>query len=402
MAATVGANLTFVAFPDRHAGLGPFKSSTGAYYFVGRSTALAGQITIPGTTDPMGGTWAPPGADKTMSSSTSNSIQAAAAYKVGDVIHIVTQISTGAVYYNNYNISTDAWGLTTSEVAVAAASQAPVTNYTFVTLRVRSNGNVVIGYQAGQTAMSSGFNMVRYRERTGTNTYGTATNVDNGGSVNWSNPIVELGASDRVHFFFRGSPGGLYQRTLSAANALETFPSPHSTIAATAIHPHSAGVSYVDGGTTKVAVPLYYQNPAGTYHDRIVRLNSADAPTVSGETASQADIQLDTGTSNQSIHALAVDGTTLHYLYVENATDDLFHDSDGGTGTWGTDVEEWDAATINRLTANVYDRSGTKLAIVVDDGGTLKYAEISLAGAPPSATSFIWPTETPYRILSRR
>jgi len=31
--------------------------------------------------------------------------------------------------------------------------------------------------------------------------------------------------------------------------------------------------------------------------------------------------------------------------------------------------------TINHVSCNVYDRSGTKLAHIVDDGGTVKYDE---------------------------
>jgi hypothetical protein len=58
MPATVGTTLPSPAqFPLRHAGLGPFISSDGTIYFLGRRSTFTGQMGMFRTTDPMAGTW---------------------------------------------------------------------------------------------------------------------------------------------------------------------------------------------------------------------------------------------------------------------------------------------------------------------------------------------------------
>ena len=389
MAATVGATLSGVTFPLRHVGLGPFKSSAGNFYFFGRDSVNTGHIEPHKASDPTSSFTAQ--TTKLMSSGNTTAIEAAVCYQQGDLVYVFTQISTGAVYHNRFDMATDAWGIATSATTIAAASQAPTTGSTFVSAVYRPTaGELVLAYCAGQTAMSSGFNMVRYaRVNASTGAIiGSATNVDNGGSVNWTGPVAVLGASDRVHIFFTDNTNfRQYQRTLTAANALETFPAQYLTAGAVILHSHGPGISYVDSGTTKVRVPVF-SGSSGTERTRLVKLDSADAPTISTDTP-LADVST-AAINSQSIHTVAGDGTTLYYLYSDNSTQDLWRDtSTGGGGAWGTDVEEWDAATINRITANVYDRSGSKLAMVVDDNGTLKYAEIALA-APPAATSFLF------------
>lgn len=403
MAATVSA-ATFGArqFPERHANMGPFISSAGNVYALirggGSGSGLEGALSCMKATDPMTSFALAGGASKVMSSATTTMLQAAGAYQVGDVVHVVTQISTGACYYNSFNMATDAWTLATSETAVAAASQAPVTDTTYVDLVVRSGGEVVIVYNAGQTAMSSTFNMVRYRRRTGTNTYQTAVNVDNGGSVNWLGGVCALGASDRVHFFFRDNTSAdFYQRTLSAANALQTFPATFDANGdvGTYVGVFSNTLSYDDAGTQRIRALYGRVGPFAS----LVKLDSADAPTVTTETnIGDNAAKL---VNNQDVMALGADGTTLHALYSHGSNSDLYHDSStGGGGAWGTDVNEL-TATINHISTNVYTRSGTTyLAMVLDDAGTIKYAEITLAAAVTA--SLIWPTETSYRILSRR
>lgn len=385
---TQGATLSGVTFPLRHAGMGPYRSSAGNEYFFGRDSVNTGTIEPHKATDPMASFTAQTA--KTMSSGTTTAIEAAACFPVGDVIHIAAQIATGAVYYNSYNMSTDAWTLTTSETAVAAATFAPSAGYSFVSLVVRSSGNVVIAHCAGLTAMASGFHMVRYRERTGVNTYGTATNVDGGGSVDWGYGFAVLGASDRVHFLFARLTATqvVHQRTLSAANALETLGAGVGTgLSAAQTWP----ISYVDSGTTRVRALAAYSAT-----ENLVSFDSADAPTLSVAAGGISD-RGPRNTSQQYIHALANDGTTLHMLYADSTDSDLYHDtSTGGGGAWTTDVEEIDAATINRISTNVYDRSGKKLAMVLDDAGAIKYAEITLPA------SLIYPTNDVLTQLRRR
>ena len=266
MAATVYTNAPAgVSFPPRHTNLGPFKVNafTGMCFF-GVNSSATGQV-YPANDLDLSSLWRFTGPAKTMSSAITTPIEAMACYQVGDVIHVATQIASGAVYYNSFNTVTANWTLTTSEVAVAAASQAPVVGSTFVDLVVRSTGEVVVVYNAGQTAMSSTFNMVRYTRRTAANTFSAPVNVDNGGSVNYVFGIAALGASDRVHFFLKDlTNGDAYQRTLTSANSLQTWPASFEPWQSTAPSvTMSNALSYVDGATTRVRVPVATNESTG-------------------------------------------------------------------------------------------------------------------------------------------
>jgi hypothetical protein len=376
VAATVGATLSAVVFPARHTNLGPFVASNGTYWYFGQDSVSAPLVCAMKATAPM------TSFSKQSTKSYTTAFEAMACYQVGDVIHIATQISTGAVYYNSWDMVAQTWGLTTSELAVAAASQPPTTNATFVDLVVRGNGEVVFVYCAGQTAMSSTFNMVFYRRRTGVATYQTAVKVDNAGSVNWTGGVAALGASDRVHFFLSSATASDgYQRTLTQANALETFPAAFDTTMALLGNNFAQAIAYSDAGTTRIRTIYSDQN----VFPSIAKADSSDAPTVSVDAAIAA-AGGDAGPGTMPTMTLNNDGTTLHALWVDGITFDLMHDSStGGGGAWGTDTNEL-AGTINHITANVYDRSGTKLAMVLDDAGTIKYAEIALAAGPPTIT----------------
>lgn len=387
MAATVGATLTGATFPLRHSGLGPYQSTGGNYYWFGRDGATnIGNARCWKASDPMSAFTAQTA--KLMSTGATVAIEAMWAGQNGNTIYVFTQLATGAVLYNFYTMDTDTWGLVTSATTVAAAAFAPTAGFTFVSAVYRTTaGELVLGYCAGLTAMSSGFHMWRYA-RVAASTgavIGSVANVDNGGSVNWMGGPAVLGASDRVHFFLQGntSPGNMYQRTLSAANALQTFPSAITSagLGLSLFLWSVPGVSYSSGAT--VVAPFEGTIP-GT-----AKFTSADSPTVSLSSAAITDASL-RSVNSASVHASAYNSGTLHFLYSRNADFDLYRDTSTNDGTsWGTDTNEL-AASIAAITPRVYVRAGnTVLAMVLDDGGTIKYAEITLAGAP-AATSLIW------------
>jgi hypothetical protein len=312
-------------------------------------------------------------------------------YQVGDVIHVVTQNATGVVYYNTWDMATDTWGLATSETAVAAAAFAPTAPNPFVTLVVRSGGEIVIGYGAGQTAATSAFHMVRYTRRTGVNTYSAPVSLDNGGSINWTTPIAVLGASDRVHFFLHDTTNtNLYQRTLTSADVLQAFPATpfEDTTVATPQHYATRGFSYVSGADTIVVLPYETNVAASGHRQSVARFTSSDDPTPS--TTIVSDVA-PAAVNNQLWVSGAVSGNIVHYLYTYGASPNIniAHDSDGGTNTWGTDVDEWTGSSnVLRHSTNVYTRGGeNKLAMVVDDAGVMKYGEISIPSSditPPA------------------
>ncbi len=87
-----------------------------------------------------------------------------------------------------------------------------------------------------------------------------------------------------------------------------------------------------------------------------------------------------------NVTCYAIDGSDVHLLYADDATQDIFHDDNVQAGG-STDVEVKDAVTCNRISANTYDRSGKKLAYVYLDGITSKYAEVDISAPPAPARS---------------
>lgn len=392
MAISVGSSLTGAIFPIVNSSIGPFKSAAGNYYAATFATTNYTRDTwrINKSPNPITGAWASRGGNNFASTSTTT-WEAASVVQVADVLHVALQTSTGAVNYRAYDMAADAF-VAAMVVAYAAAVAAPTAGYPFVSLVPRSTGELVCCFAYGAASSTSSLQRIAFKRRAtdgtwannaGSTTASAATFIDSGGSVNWSNPLAVLGADNRVHCFFKDhSSGAVYQRTLSEANALEAFPASFDTTASADIHPFGPGTSFGSGGVTKVRVPYRDSNDQTSE----AALDSADVPTVSStaNVSGAATFAL----NNQAVHAMATHGATQHLLYSDSATQDLWRDQNTGTG-WGADVEEWDAATINALSANVYDRSGAKLAMVVNDGGSVKSAEISVVAVPIGFTATV-------------
>jgi hypothetical protein len=325
------------------------------------------------------------GTPMTMSTAAATQIHSAHAVSdpsVADRIWVLTQLQKSDVYLNYFDMATDTWGLATSELAVSVAPFFPLAPD--VSCAVRTNGNVVIAYNAAPST-STGADRVFYRERTGTNTYSTALRVDNAGTTEWTNPVAIRGALDRVHIFFNEEDNDrLYQRTLSASNVLQSFPAAVDTSADAFNIRHiiGPGVSYVDGAATKVAVPYADTTSPTSPKTSIATLDSADVPTVSTEAVGDNILA---SQNSQRLHTLSVDGTTLHLLYCDGNAFELYHSSKPSGGAWSADVMELAGEPdVRGITSNVYTRGGTKyLAMVLYLGNvsptTVQYAEINLA-----------------------
>lgn len=384
MAATVGLTLTGVKFPLRHGTLGPFHSpSSGDTFFIGQDTTNVGHVQPMRANAPMTGTFSEE-TTKLMSSAAGTAIEAISCYQMpgAEGVHVVTQLATGAVYYNRFNLDTLTWALTTSEVAVAAAAFAPASGTTFVDVVARTVSDAIIQYNAGQTAMSSTFNMVRFVRRTGTATYDAPVNIDAGGSVNWTAGGALLGITDRVHFVYKDHTNSdVYARSISATNVLQTAVVIDAT-AATTLIPFGPGVSYDEGGPLAVRTPYLDSDTVLS----VAKFASAGVPTITLDDNVSASSPFIV--QNEPVAQLLNDGTTLHLLYSHLTSFDLQHDfSLGGGGAWGADVTEL-VGTINHISANAYTKpSGQKvIGMVLDDAATVKYAEIPLVATLTQTT----------------
>ncbi len=315
----------------------------------------------------------------------------------GDSLHVVRQTTDHDVTYARFltddgSGSEDTWvDVDTGDKDIEIDGTGATQTADACTIAVRSDGDIVVAYQGdSEMIMGTEFERIDWNVSTDSGkTWAGPVSIDNGGSVDWTGCVIVPGSSDRMHVFF-GAPGTLpeaFQRTIRSDDSLETFPSPYDLNVEAVTYRHGAGVSYDDAGTQRVR--CLYKDASNKM--AVVKLDSADTPSVTRDApVSDNDAKV---VNNSIVAALAVDTKNLQLLYSgggsQGIDQDLYRDTNDDDAGWGTDTEELDAITCNSVSPRVYDRSGTKLAFVYDDGGTVKYNEISLANVfDPNADAF--------------
>lgn len=342
-----------------------------AFYAVLLDSTRKDVVVMKATSGPtLDGNWS-----SVRSLSNDNAVDSLWAHQDGTDIHIATvEAVTGRIRYTRFSTATDLWVVKRENVVTPTNLTANLS----CSLAIRSDGDVIILY----TNNDGTNDRVDYARREAA-VWTTDIQVDNAGSVNWIAGSVVRGASDRMHFFFKDDTnGGGFQRTLRSDNTLEAFPSSYDPAVSARNHIFGQGVTYVSGGATKVRVP-YAEGGANT---RIAVFDSADSPTVTHPDGNVGDNNTDV-LNETPTHCLAIDAVTLHLVYADSVTNDVFRDENHDDDGWGTDVEELDAVTVNRISCNTYSRSGIKLAYVYDDAGTPKYREVDIGAFPVALTN---------------
>lgn len=350
----------------------PFLSSSGNVYVLLRDESTTSKIQMYKATDPTS-SFSTVGTNP----DTGTEILAIASYQAGDILHVITHNS--ALSYHTFNMATDAWVITNESIVTGL-----VTNETIFALglMVRSDGDVIVSYN-GDTIVNMGVDRTRvYYARRESASWTIDVLIDNGGATNWYNMGLVSGASDRTHFFFQdGDLDDAYQRALTSANALETFPSAYDTsIAGSATNSPAQGASYDSSGTIKIRFP-YLDSVTTDYN--VAKGNSADAPTISVD----ADVT-GTGGIASGAHrmALTANGTDLYLFYTDNSSN-IFYLLNSNEGGWGSPTSFYDdAASVIRIYANVYTRSGSiVVGIVYSTSTTAKYHELTLSAGTTNA-----------------
>jgi hypothetical protein len=310
----------------------------------------------------------------------------------GTDIHIATAHShngipnneNGKIEYHVFSTSTDTWTTTRDDV-ISQGTINPADNEYACSIGVRSDGDVVIMYSSNGESTTS----VRYRWKTATGSWGPVNGelIDDNSSDVHTAGVAVMGASDRLHFFYYDNTNDIvHHRSLSSGDVLDTQANVDATVSTAALHPIGRGISYPDNGNTVVKVPYYDVGEivAGA------RFNSQANPTISTDSpVSDNDVEIE---NVSMIACYAVDVTDTWLLYSGGATSgtdkDIYSDTQEDGGSWGTDTEEQDAVTANRISVGVYDRGGTKLGYVWLDGTTTSYDEKDIAAAAVGLPSF--------------
>jgi hypothetical protein len=342
--------------------IGPFRSSSGAFYFVAvgpASLALSYRFIIYKATDPTD-SWS---SLTTLDSTSNRTIIHIAGQQVGDEIHFCAAMFVSStltdVRYYVFDMSSETF--TTSNDPIITDTNTG--EYKQVSLVVRSNGEKVAAIGGIATVMGVDRTKVRYSRKT-TGNWSSAVVVDPAGAVNYGYPEVILGANDSVHFLFTGITVSLsYQRTLNSSNALQTVSSGFS-----ALFPVAG--SLVSSGVTKIVA-------AGTSF--IGYFNSGNTPT----------INIGAGNNTSDTSGVYSRSEIFYILYQVNNDFRLTSSTDFGA-TWSTPITVYSGTSIrsNALNkdATIY-QSGDNFVIpyLFEDSNISYYNEyiVETIGPPP-------------------
>jgi len=345
----------------------PFISSTGNVYVFGKGTT-ATLLRAFKATDPTS-SFSNVGSDITVN----NTIRAVQAFQVDDVIHVLSADSSGSTVfdlkYHTFDMSTDAWVIT-NELILDDDAVGVTATTSQCDIAVRDDGDVIVLYNGNRI---SSLERVYYARREA-GVWTIDILVDNGGaSQNWYAGSIVKGSSDRMHFFFiNDTAADAYQRTLTSANVLESFPAAYDTsVNSTQIAQVRQGVAYLSGGATKVRYP---SSDSTTANVTEVAFDSADAPTVSVSADITGTRSVDSGACRS---AFCADETTLWHVLIDTLSDIYTQSNVDGAG-WDTPALFATEASAG-IKVNVYSRAGRiVIGMMYNDGSNPTYNEMDL------------------------
>lgn len=365
---------------------GPFISSAGNVYVITVDQATPSKFRAFKATDPSS-SFSNVGTDPQVTST--DTVRGLAACQDGDNIHVVTQDgpSTAMVLrYHIFDMSSDSW--TTTNEFITSFTAASTTVREMVDVSIRSDGDVIVLYNGQFVLSGSNRERVYYARREG-GTWTVDIAVDNGGAVSWILGGIVRGSSDRMHFFFMNDTSNdAYQRCLTSANSLQSFPSSFDTTAGassfTILH---RGTSYDSSGTQKVRFP-YFDGTVNT-------VNSAECDSIGSPTMSvTSGITSPTTPSSIATHRLsfAANGTRLWNTFLDTNTD-IFVQSNADDAGWSAPVSVY-AGTVTKVYSSVFTRNGDTVLAIVFEETDPKYMEVVLNAAggfdSDAAASVTW------------
>lgn len=370
-----------------------FKSSAGNFYAIRTIKGTSNQLIIYKSTDPTSSWSVVSGSAPALET---GGHQCTGAVQHGDNIHIVTIGTSLILEYHRFNMSTEVFDAIDVQIANLTGMSTPGSNVLWCSIAYRvgaTNKIVVAASGIPDTDMGAVYERVDFWHSADGSSWTGPVSLDVA-AANKSEvqPQLVLGTNDKVHAIWSRSAIDHAQtvsamsttaaRTIATDNSLSTIVSTSGN-SDDAILGKGNVISYDDSGTQRIIIPYKDVNDAG----RVLWSTEDGSDNISAFII----VQFSDGTTNDvfengevGILTAANGDSTAHVLWSGGAAtgsdQDLYHDSstDGGT-TWGTDVEELNAVTINYISATVYQRgSSLVIAYVYDDGGVTRYNEITL------------------------
>ncbi len=351
--------------------LGPFKSSAGNFYVVGRDSA-ANNPSVAKATDPTS-SWTEQDASNVPSTGTYS--ESCHAVQVGDVLHILTVsgFSTPDVYYHAFSMSSDTW--TTTDTLVDSPTSLVASNA--AVLGIRSDGDKVAVF-AGDDDNVGGtdYGRIDYAVDTGSG-FGTPAALDDGGSVHYYLKAGVMDDDDNFHVGYSNNDTTLWHKRMNASDSLSSQQTLQGSL-----NFQSAGSAFAcnfpDGATARVA---FAYNVASGIND--VGLRTVEDSTLgSHTTVNDAGNDMDS-TGGHRQYFCAADGTRVYLIWNDGVTAGaLYQDFNDGDWGWSPDTAPANNDSVDPdqfCGATVYVRGGNKrLAYLYPKSGTVYYDEIDL------------------------
>ena len=343
--ADVTASVT-LAVPDGHLGgtfvetpmrVGPWQASSGELYFIMEPSETWNRMMMMRSSDG-GRSWREVnGANRP----DTGDLEGLGSVLVNGRIHILHQISD-EVLYHVFNTSDHAENSNTWAIRDERVANPPQPPTQVADLAVRADGSVVAVYGAGTS--------IAYRIRSVDGQWGNEQIIDGPEGAILSGPSVVLGSEDIMHLAYTASDGSAWYRQIGTDNDLTDAVAFASNLATGdedvgAILP----LLYLSESNS---IGIVYRTQDGRLHER--RINAEGVWTEPMMISPHIVVQSAVDSDQTGADAIA-DGDSMHVLFIEAETGQLYYSSDRD-GQWReaepviTDANvQWVRGTIQQL-----------------------------------------------------
>ncbi len=310
-------------------------------------------------------------------SATQDKIIVASSVEDTSDIHIVTQQLSGRVAYHRFDPGTDAWTVEDEEVGVPRLED---TNFEANVAEEQLSAGLCLRADGDVVVVASYNDGTNNQARVFTREAGTWTNRGDGAEAGCSGVMLcpkPHSSDDRVMWAYLDlGVDDVKVNTITSANGIDTATAVDTT-GDTADQILGQGVYLADN-----ALLLPYIDASDKVS--LYKATIAATPSTTQYTDRSANTVYGNGRTTAPFAAfcLAVESDdTVHLLYSDASTQDLFHQPDATNASPPSEVEELDAVTVNRISCRVVNSDGN-IYVAYDDAGTLKFLDISLGAAP--------------------
>ena len=352
---------------------GPFVTAAGNVYVFGRGTT-GNLLRAFKNTNPTTNSFTNVGTDVTTTST--EDILGCVGVQQGNLIYVIVSdgnaVTTVSIRLNIFDTSSDTW-TTTNEAVTTGFTVLALSTPNAMGVAIRSTGDLIVIYNGPVKNISAANRETVYYGRRVAGVWTKDIDIGNGGANNWYAGGVVLGSSDRMHFFFNNDTAADdFQRCLTSANVLETFPAAFdATVGTNQAGIKLIGCSYLSAGATKVRYP-YLDNANLTLGS--VKFDSADTPsiTLDADITGATDV---VGGANRS--CFQADGTTLYHLFIDSLTDVKYQTNADDAG-WSA-ITNLITGTASGVRGAMYSRAGrVVLAYIYNNSTTPVYNELDI------------------------